>query len=177
MFRLASAAKRLMVVASAHVDLTRPAIVHPATGAVFSHAALRSHAARLAQSLLAGRADLIEQRVAFMAPPSYDYAVMALGIWRAGGVCVPLCTSHPTAELAYTIADSGASVVVAHPDYMEKVKEAVHSSSAKPTILEACPSLWTLDAADAASLPLVDSARRALIIYTSGTTGPPKVWF
>ena len=39
------------------------------------------------------------------------------GIWRAGGIAVPLAVSHPPPELEYTIRDSDASVVVVHPDF------------------------------------------------------------
>ena len=48
-------------------------------------------------------------------PPSFAYAAVQRGIWRAGGVAVPLAVSHPPAELDYVIRDSGASVVVGDP--------------------------------------------------------------
>src|SRR5207302_662218 len=36
-----------------------------------------------------------------------------LGIWRAGGVAVPLAVSYPAAELEYVIRDSAAEIVIA----------------------------------------------------------------
>ena len=59
--------------------------------------------------------DLNQTRVAFLVPPSFAYAAVQRGIWRAGGVAVPLAVSHPPAELEYVIRDSGASVVVGDP--------------------------------------------------------------
>jgi malonyl-CoA/methylmalonyl-CoA synthetase len=46
------------------------------------------------------------------------------GIWRAGGVAVPLAVSHPPAELEYVIRDSGASVVVAGPGFEDVARAA-----------------------------------------------------
>ena len=46
--------------------------------------------------------------MAFLVPPSFAYAAVQRGIWRAGGVAVPLAISHPPAELEYVIRDSGA---------------------------------------------------------------------
>ncbi|MDZ8054659.1 MAG: hypothetical protein RMX63_24905 [Aulosira sp. ZfuCHP01] len=48
--------------------------------------------------------DLQEQRVAFLIPPGFEYVATQWGIWRAGGIAVPLCISHPRPELEYAIA-------------------------------------------------------------------------
>jgi acyl-CoA synthetase (AMP-forming)/AMP-acid ligase II len=81
----------------------RVAIVHPRTSQSFTYDKLLADSRHLAAQLLNGGVDLAEKRVAFIAPPSYDYVAMMWAIWRAGGVCVPLCVTHPPAELAYTI--------------------------------------------------------------------------
>ena len=65
--------------------------------------------------LLAGRDDLEEARVAFMVTPGCAYAATQRGIWRGGGVAVPLALSHPESELAYVVEDSGATIAVADP--------------------------------------------------------------
>ena len=71
--------------------------------------------ARVAGALLADNEDLNQTRVAFLVTPGFAYAAVQRGIWRAGGVAVPLAVSHPPAELEYVIRDSGASIVVADP--------------------------------------------------------------
>jgi len=44
------------------------------------------------------------------------------GVWRAGGIGVPLAVSHPPAELEYAIGDADAAVVVAHPNFAETLR-------------------------------------------------------
>src|SRR6478672_10801504 len=83
-----------------------------AADGVFSHFDLADAAARVAGELARDGADLAEARVAFLVPPSFAHVVVSRGIWLAGGVAVPLATSHPPAELDYVIRDSGASIVV-----------------------------------------------------------------
>ena len=76
----------------------------------------------------------------------YDYVRTQWAIWRAGGVAVPLCTSHPSTELEYpsiqfflyiysdsvssvsftyyrhVIKDSQSSVIVSTPEYQDLIK-------------------------------------------------------
>ena len=56
--------------------------------------------------------DLDQARVAFFVQPGFEYVAVQRGIWRAGGVAVPLAVSHPPPELEYVIRDAGAAVVV-----------------------------------------------------------------
>ena len=91
----------------------RPAIV--AADGTFTYQDLDDASHRVASALLGGSDDLAEARVAFLVPPSCAWVAVRQGIWRAGGVAVPLAISHPAAELEYTIRDSGARYIVAHP--------------------------------------------------------------
>src|SRR3970040_1248973 len=91
---------------------------HPRTAVIaadgtFTYDDLDDASRRVAGALLADNEDLNQGRVAFLVPPSFAYAAVQRGIWRAGGVAVPLAISYPPAELEYVICDSGASVVVA----------------------------------------------------------------
>src|SRR5687768_711455 len=94
-----------------HAD--RIAIV--ADGEEFTYGDLLDASADVAARLLADTDDLKEARVAYLVPPSFQYVATQWGIWRAGGIAVPLAVSHPLPELEYTIEDAAASVVVAHP--------------------------------------------------------------
>ncbi len=132
---------------------------------------LADSANRVSRGLLQGDDDLDEARVAFLAPPGFDYVATLLGIWAAGGVAVPLCLSHPRAELEYVLTDCGARFLIAHPSTRERVQGL-------SDIHEDCRLVTTADLlsqqAPERPAPALDLSRRALILYTSGTTGRPK---
>ncbi len=96
----------------------RPAVVHPHEHSkAFSYAALREDSRRIAEGLLnlqqsrhvaahqhTGSAhDLHEQRVGMLFPPNYDYVASMVGVFRAGGVAVPLSPEHVAADLQYYV--------------------------------------------------------------------------
>jgi malonyl-CoA/methylmalonyl-CoA synthetase len=124
--------------------------------------------ATVAACLLGEAGDLSEARVAFMVPPSFQYTATQWGIWRAGGVAVPLAIDYPQPELEYIVANVGASVVVAHPQFEETLRPIASR--------QRIPLLLTSQAMRAGGrpLPAVTPDRRAMVLYTSGTTGKPK---
>ena len=75
----------------------------------YTYKRLLEDSARVASALLGQKTDLEGDRVCFLAPPGYDYVAVQWGIWRAGGVAVPLATMHPRPELEYTVDDSGST--------------------------------------------------------------------
>jgi malonyl-CoA/methylmalonyl-CoA synthetase len=156
----------LPLIARAKQNENKIAIV--ANEGAFTYHDLLQISAQIATNLLDNIEDLQEQRVAFLIPSGFQYVATQWGIWRAGGVAVPLCVSHPRPELDYVIADSGASIAIAHPDF-----EAVLRPIAQERNLRFILTSETLPEA-ASLLPEIDIARRALILYTSGTTGKPK---
>lgn len=85
----------------------------------YTYQDLLDASAKIATLLLDGKDNLAEARVAYLVPSTFDYPAVQWGIWRAGGIAVPLCTMHPASELAYVIEDSDASIVIAHPQYEE----------------------------------------------------------
>ncbi len=158
----------LPIVARALSHLDHTAVV-TAEG-TFTYRDLIEASERVAARLLNGRADLAEARVAFLAPAGWPYVATQWGIWRAGGVAVPLATSHPPAELEHVIRDAEPEIVVAHPDFADTIRA-----------LGAVQGLRVIGTDEAlahtphsAPRTVVDEGRRALIVYTSGTTGKPK---
>jgi malonyl-CoA/methylmalonyl-CoA synthetase len=138
------------------------------TDGVFTYRDLLHISSQIATGLIQNTEDLQEQRVAFLIPPGFEYVATQWGIWRAGGIAVPLCVSHPLPELEYVISNSGASIIIAHPNF-----EGILRSLAQEHNLRFILTSETLPS-NIAHLPELDITRRALILYTSGTTGKPK---
>ena len=78
----------------------------------FTYNDLLDASARVATTLLAGRDDLHEERVAFLLTPGSSWVAVQWGIWRAGGIVVPLPLNSTKSELEYFIEDTGASTLV-----------------------------------------------------------------
>ena len=148
---------------------TRTAIVD--SEGEYSYHALREASGRIATALLNGKPDLAETRVAFLTPRRFPYVAVQWGIWRAGGIAVPLCEAHPQPELAYVIDDSAADIVIAHPEFETQLRPIVE---ARPAHFLLTSTLLAPTDTPIAPLPSLEPNRRAMILYTSGTTGRPK---
>jgi len=144
----------------------RTAIVAPE--GKFTYRQLLEASGRVASFLLNGAADLKERPVAFLVPPGFQYVAVQWGIWRAGGIAVPLSLFHPRPELEYYLSDTKPGAVLAHPELAERVRSLAAELGLRFAL--------TTEALEhpSGSLPEVAPERRAMILYTSGTTGKPK---
>lgn len=157
-----------------HLAIIRRAIEHGGRTAVHSNPGevtyrkLVAASEGVAISLLRGADDLGEDRIAFLAFPGEQYIQAQWGIWRAGGIAVPLSLSATKQELEYTLTDSQASTVIAGSGLANKIKCLCEQCGIRLLVLDDLPE------DGAASLPQISSDRRAMILYTSGTTSRPK---
>ena len=133
-----------------------------------SYDSLLSVSEGIAASLLAGSADLGEERVAFLIPASFEYAAVQWGIWRAGGVAVPLSLSAADPELEHVITDAQVDRIIVPEDSVEKLRPLCDRLS-KPLL-----TVEQISSGQSVPLPELDPQRRAMILYTSGTTSKPK---
>lgn len=155
----------ITLIENAETHLDRIAI--KSNGVDYTYRQLLEESEKVALTLLQGRTDLEEARIAFIVNPSFEYVCIQWGIWRAGGIAVPLCVKHPYSSLEYVIKDTSAEALVFSIDYEELVKPLFDVFTLRSIRIDNM-------AADHIHLPKISIARRAMIIYTSGTTGKPK---
>ena len=139
-------------------------------------------------------------RVLFAIDNRLEFVTTYLGVLRAQAVAVPVNPRATPGELARMIADSGARLVVADPDTVAPVREAVElvSRALAGDVAEVDPDLLAravvprVVVVDATPLPgeasfddlravpgrplppLQDPERLAALLYTSGTSGRPR---
>ena len=154
------------ITSSAHVFANSVAILDP--NGEYTYQQLIDASNQWAYRFLFGATDLDGARVAFMAQPGFHYVAVQWGIWKAGGVAVPLCVTYPIASLQYVLEDTGASQVVIDTDFQEVLLPFVQSSQITYHLVHEEVELQEI------SLPEISSERPAMILYTSGTTSLPK---
>ncbi len=126
----------------------------------------RSHA--YSEVLLADKTDLKEARVAFMVSPGIDYVAAQWGIWRAGGIAVPLCITYPLPSLDYVIEDTQAEYLIVSPAYVSILEQYKSDPAIQFIDTDSVLKRGTVE------LPEISNDRGAMILYTSGTTSLPK---
>jgi malonyl-CoA/methylmalonyl-CoA synthetase len=134
----------------------------------YTYEDLQGASGRVATALLAGHNDLAEERVAFLVTPGFPWVAVLWGIWRAGGVAVPLPLGSPPTELEYFVGDTQAALLIADDANLDVLARAGAAYNL---------SVRSYDEALAHQpnpLPDITSQRRAMILYTSGTTSRPK---
>jgi malonyl-CoA/methylmalonyl-CoA synthetase len=133
-----------------------------------SYRKLLASSASAAAMLLSSTADLAGARVCFMVTPGWRYVAWQWAIWRAGGVAVPLCLTHPAPELGYVLDDARPFAVVVDDEFTPTVGPLAAERGLPLMASE------VVTGGTPAPLPDVDTERPAMMLYTSGTTGRPK---
>ena len=123
---------------------------------------------KTASALIGNNSDLKEQRIGFLIPPSFEYISILWGIWKAGGIGIPLSLSATESELMHYLEDSKVSLLISGKEGSEKLSKLA-------TNLQ-IPLMTTdnLQGNEEVTLPKIGVERRAMILYTSGTTNKPK---
>ncbi|MFM7398900.1 MAG: acyl-CoA synthetase [Verrucomicrobiota bacterium] len=137
-------------------------------GAACTYAELIERSGHVASALLAGSQDLDGARIGLLVSPGVSHAAAQWGVWRAGGVKVPLCLSATESEWEYSLTDSGVATVLA---------DAALSAKVGPLCARLGVRLMSVTealGAPSCALPTVSEERDAMILYTSGTTSRPK---
>ena len=123
---------------------------------------------KIASALIGNDSDLKEQRIGFLIPPSFEYVSILWGIWKAGGIGIPLSQSATELELTHYLNDSKISLLISDKEGSEKLRKLATSLQIPLMTAE------DLQGKEESTLPEIGEERRAMILYTSGTTNKPK---
>ncbi len=156
----------LKIINQARQNPNNTAII--SAGKPYSYQELLDESQVFATILLENQTDLAESRVAFMVVAGFDYVKVQWAIWQAGGIAVPLCTTHPLASLQYVVEDTAAEIIVVSPKYEAILKDLASEKGVRLIVL------GDFQETKLKILPQITSNRRAMILYTSGTTNLPK---
>ncbi len=133
-----------------------------------TYAELNIRANRLAHSLRAiGVAP--DSPVGIYLERSSDLIVAVLGIFKAGGACLPLDPGYPRGRLEYMCVDAGMEVILTHSDLMDELPQTLARI--------VCLDDWAANSSaqpSANPLCLTTPDHLAYVLYTSGSTGQPK---
>ncbi len=135
----------------------------------YCYSQLQSFSDAFATYLLDGKSDLSEARVAYMVEPGINYVSVQWGIWKSGGIAVPLALSYPLPSLIYVIEDTGAEIVVVSPQFESLIGPYAEERGIRLIVISDMTQFDELG-----SLPNISGERGAMILYTSGTTSLPK---
>jgi malonyl-CoA/methylmalonyl-CoA synthetase len=133
----------------------------------YTYAELAADSESGASRLLERATDLNEGRVAFMVESSYQYVRVQWSVWRAGGIAVPLCLTHPAPELEYVLDTTRPALAVASAAFAGLLAPLARARGIDFLSVEDVVG-------EPAAMPDVSPGRGAMILFTSGTTGRPK---
>lgn len=134
----------------------------------YTYAEVNQHIDRFATGLLRDSADLREERIAFYLAASLDYVTTMHGIWRAGGIAIPLNVASAIAELDHYLTCASVTRMIASEEYHKELAPLCKSLNIELL------TVADVIADKAGSLPEIDLQRRAMMLFTSGTTNKPK---
>ncbi|HLL47380.1 MAG TPA: amino acid adenylation domain-containing protein, partial [Longimicrobiaceae bacterium] len=138
------------------------------SGGALAYAELERGANRLAHHLRR-RGVGPETRVGICLEPGAELLVGVLAILKAGGAYVPLDPAYPAERLAYTLSDSGASLLLTRSALLD----ALPAFAGEVVRLDADGEAVAREP-DGAPWSGVDARNAAYVVYTSGSTGRPK---
>lgn len=138
--------------------------------------------ARRAAGALASLGIVRGDKVALMMTNSLEFLELWFGVSLLGAVLVPVNAGLRGEGLRYIIEHSEAKILIADPDLVETVEEAIPSGIGpehritRGEEVDGYGSLGTLLAGNHADPPeaTLEPGDLASILYTSGTTGMPK---
>ncbi|MDD1013907.1 non-ribosomal peptide synthetase [Pseudomonas rubra] len=134
-------------------------------GLALSYGELNRRANRLAHGLIA-RGVQRGDRVALCLPRSAERIIGLLAVLKAGAAYVPVDPNYPAERIAYLLADSAPSLVLAD--------SSIEGLAASVPRLDLDQLGAYHPADDNPQVPGLNAQQLAYVVYTSGSTGQPK---
>jgi 4-coumarate--CoA ligase len=155
----------------------RPALIDGTSGRVITFAELDEQIHRLAGGLrTAGFAP--GDVLALMAPNVPEYAVVFHAVAVAGGTVTTINPTYGASEVAFQLADAGASMLVTIGAFADVAREAIASTNITEIITidgaDGTTALSTLVGDRIEQHPVDVFEQLVVLPYSSGTTGLPK---
>ena len=156
------------------VDTDPDAVFLDIAGERTSYGELYRRAMRLANGLRS-RGVVPGDRVVTLLDSNVDAVAAWFGVNAAGAISVPVNTAYKGEFLRHQIDDAGPRLVIAEPDYAERVASVAPELTAPPPVFRRDATLEGLLVDDDRDPGLVpDPADLTMLVYTAGTTGPSK---
>ncbi len=150
-----------------HIHSYEERVAVKSNASEFTYGYLIEKSDLIASFLLNNKQDLSEERIGLLMSPDINYICTLWGIWKAGGVAVPLSLSAKKDELKHCISDCDINLIISSK-IINKQKNIPEYKNLNITEIE------EINLKEKKQLPTIKSERKAMIVYTSGTTSKPK---
>ncbi|MFJ4156105.1 non-ribosomal peptide synthase/polyketide synthase [Pseudomonas sp. NPDC089752] len=151
-----------LVEAQADRSPQAPAVIQ--AEAVLSYGELNRRANQLAHKVI-GQGVKVGDRVALCLPRTAERLIALLAVLKAGAAYVPVDPTYPAERIAYLLADSAPTLVLA--------TTAIENLPNVPRLNLDLPGAFAADDSNPI-VSAVDAQQLAYLVYTSGSTGQPK---
>ncbi|MBI1378370.1 MAG: AMP-binding protein [Frankiales bacterium] len=155
----------------------KPALIEGASGRTITYAGLEAAVRSLAGGLTArgfGRGDVL----ALMSPNIPEYAVVFHGVAMSGGAITTINPTYTEAEVHKQLVDSGASLLVTIPMFLETARAAAAGTAVTEVFVlgeaEGATPVTALFGPPAQAQVPVEPDTVVCLPYSSGTTGISK---
>ncbi|CAG9313250.1 unnamed protein product [Blepharisma stoltei] len=137
----------------------------------FTYGDLLAHAELVRNKLLSLSAYMKGKRVVVLTPHSYEYLPCQWGIWKAGGVVVPINIKQPPLEWKHIIEDCRPTFILCHGSLLSRLETVIEKNGVK---IIPVGDFQTLEEKIEIKDVNMDNETDAMILYTAGITGKPK---